>query len=114
MKAKDKDKCTKCGSKNTYWREQHPDTGMDEMVLVCADCEKEKPKLPFSFLLKEKINIKFNNWWDKQIVSRLFKIARKAARKAGYRCTWCGSDPGFESSYIGGKGLRCDSCGKYS
>lgn len=33
------DKCKKCGSTDTYWREEHPDTGMDEMVLVCRVCE---------------------------------------------------------------------------
>lgn len=114
LETKTKNKCKKCGSENTYWREEHPDTGMDEMVLVCVTCEIKKPKIPFSFLLKEKISIKFGNFWDKQIVSRLFRIARKAARSAGHRCTWCGSNPGFNSSYICGKGLRCESCKKYS
>jgi len=31
-------KCKKCGSSDTYWREIHPDTGFDEIVLCCKAC----------------------------------------------------------------------------
>jgi DNA-directed RNA polymerase subunit M/transcription elongation factor TFIIS len=31
-------KCPKCGENNAYYKEIHPDTGMDEIVLRCPDC----------------------------------------------------------------------------
>ena len=42
-------KCETCGSREIYWVEEHPDTGMDEMVLRCKKCESRKPKLPLRF-----------------------------------------------------------------
>ena len=99
--------CGKCGGNNMYWHEAHPDTGMDEMELRCHDCEAKRPKLPLSFRLREWWTIKWKTWWGHHVVRRLFKIARLSARKGGYRCTWCGSEPGFSSCFVGGKGLRC-------
>lgn len=105
------EKCNVCGSKNTYYHEEHPDTGMDEIVLRCRDCEAKKPKLPLRFRVREFLSIKFNSFWGKRIVSPLFKLARWTARKGGNRCTWCGAQPGFSSSYSS-KGLRCSTLGR--
>lgn len=30
--------CPKCKKQNAYYKEIHPDTGMDEIVLFCPDC----------------------------------------------------------------------------
>ena len=49
--------CPECGSVNTYWREEYPETGMDEMVLVCRDCEPEPKPLPWTFRVREKERI---------------------------------------------------------
>lgn len=34
-------KCPKCGKLNAEYREIHPDTDMNEMVLFCPDCKSE-------------------------------------------------------------------------
>jgi hypothetical protein len=101
--------CKKCGGHDTYWREEHADTGMDEHVLVCRDCEGKPAPLPLSFRLREKAQIRFGKVWGKEVVSRLFRLARWAAKQGHGRCTWCGAEPGFSSVYAGGKGLRCSS-----
>jgi len=106
------DKCEKCGGTNTYWREEHPDTGMDEMVLVCRDCKPKTYKLPLSFRLKEAMSIKWRKIWGPLVVQRLFRLARWSSRKTFGYCTWCGGQPGFESS-VSRKGLRCTRCEKY-
>lgn len=31
--------CPKCGKQNAFYREEHPDTDMNEMVLYCPDCK---------------------------------------------------------------------------
>jgi len=31
-------KCKKCGKNLAYWREDHPDTDMNEMVEYCKKC----------------------------------------------------------------------------
>lgn len=33
--------CPKCGQHNAYYKEIHPDTSMDEIVLSCPDCKYE-------------------------------------------------------------------------
>ena len=32
------EECPECGKKQASWREEHPDTDMNEMVLHCPDC----------------------------------------------------------------------------
>ena len=100
------EKCLKCGSTNTYWHEEHPDTGMDEMVLRCRDCVKKTQRLPWSFRMREKIRNNCRAWFARAVVDRLFRLARWSARYGSGRCTWCGCQPGFQSQY-NGKGLRC-------
>jgi hypothetical protein len=102
-----KEACEKCGGTNTYYTEIHPDTGMDEIVLRCRDCARKIKRLPLRFRAREWVEIRFNRVWSR-VVSRLFRLARWAARKGGYRCTWCGAMPGFNSS-ISRKGLRCQT-----
>ena len=34
-----KHECPKCKKKIAYYREEHPDTDMNEMVLFCPDCK---------------------------------------------------------------------------
>jgi len=101
-----KDLCKKCNGANTYWREDHPDTGMDEMVLACRDCESKIARLPWKFRMREKLSIKWKKIWGRYIVQRLFRLARWSTRQTHGYCTWCGSQPGF-SSEISQKGLRC-------
>lgn len=36
--------CPVCKKPNAYYKEIHPDTGMDEIVLYCPDCKKESQK----------------------------------------------------------------------
>lgn len=36
--------CKKCGNHNAYYREEHPDTDMNEIVLYCPDCKYEVSK----------------------------------------------------------------------
>ena len=33
-------KCPNCKKTNAYYKEIHPDTGMDEIVLFCPDCRE--------------------------------------------------------------------------
>jgi len=35
--------CLECGKGNAYYREEHPDTDMNEIVLFCPDCRKSFP-----------------------------------------------------------------------
>jgi hypothetical protein len=106
------DKCKKCGSSDTYWTEKHPDTGMDEFVLVCRLCKPKPKKMRFRFIMKEKISIKWHGIYGKYVVRKLFKLARKSTRYTFGYCSWCGRQPGFASS-ISRKGLRCTDCIKY-
>lgn len=109
-------RCDKCGGTNIYWREEHPDTGMDEMVMVCRDCKPKVKPLPLSFKIRENISI----WWSRHlgryVVRNLFRLARWSAKRTNGYCTWCGAQPGFSSS-VSRKGLRCMSlnrdCSKY-
>ena len=32
-------KCPKCNKKNAYFKEIHPDTDMNDIVLYCPDCK---------------------------------------------------------------------------
>ncbi len=105
-----KNTCSKCGGTNTYYAEEHADTGMDEMVLRCRDCANVAPKLPLKFRVREWLSIRFDRTWGK-LVARLFRLARWAARKGGDSCTWCGARPGF-SSTVSRKGLRCSTLGR--
>jgi predicted nucleic-acid-binding Zn-ribbon protein len=34
----EKTECPKCGSTNTYFKEIHPDTSFNDIVLKCRDC----------------------------------------------------------------------------
>lgn len=104
--------CKKCGGTNTYWREEHPDTGMDEMVQVCRDCKPKAKALPWQFRLREKLSMKWKRAWGKYVIKPLFKLARWSTRKTYGYCTWCGRQPGFSSS-VSRKGLRCTGCEKY-
>jgi len=36
-----KEQCPRCGRGNAYWKEIHPDTSMNEIVLYCPDCGYE-------------------------------------------------------------------------
>lgn len=108
--------CKECGGDNTYWYEEHADTGMDEMVLRCRDCEaKEREKWKKSqgmwcviwANMKWNIKCKFRWWLCRNITPHLFRLARWAARHSADTCTWCGRNPGFSSMHVGGKGLRC-------
>jgi|WetSurMetagenome_2_1015567.scaffolds.fasta_scaffold155016_3 hypothetical protein len=101
--------CKKCGSTNTYWHEDHPDTGMDEMVLRCRDCDKKIKPLPFSFRVRERIEIWFHHVWGLLVIRNLFKVARWSADRTFGYCSWCGRQPGFNSS-VSRKGLRCADC----
>ncbi len=101
--------CEKCGSTNTYWHEDHPDTGMDEMVLICNDCKPKSIPLPWSFRMREKLSIKWKKIWGPCVVRNIFRLARWSTKRTHGYCTWCGSQPGFVSSYSG-KGLRCAKC----
>lgn len=33
--------CPKCNGNNAYVHEKHPDTGMDEMIIRCPDCNSD-------------------------------------------------------------------------
>lgn len=33
--------CPKCGKNTAYYKEEHPDTDMNEMVLYCPECKYE-------------------------------------------------------------------------
>lgn len=103
--------CKNCGGTNTYWREEHADTGMDEMVLVCRDCTPKSLKLPLSYRIREKLSIKWRQIWGPYVVQNLFRIARWSTKQTHGYCTWCGSQPGFSSS-VSRKGLRCTKCEK--
>lgn len=37
-----KHKCPKCGQESAIYKEIHPDTDMNEMVLFCKDCGYEE------------------------------------------------------------------------
>ena len=107
--------CEECGSENTYWHEEHPGTGMDEMVLRCSDCEgkKQKPSALWWrwFHFKEMIAM----WWSERkgrVGNWFMRTGRSIHRTGTSRCTWCGSQPGFASCYKGGKGLRCSGLGR--
>ena len=104
--------CKKCGGTNTYWREEHPDTGMDEVVLVCKDCQPKIHTLPLWFRVREKLSIKWKYSVGGYIVRVLFKLARLSTGQTYGYCTWCGRQPGFASSYSR-KGLRCADCQDY-
>lgn len=101
-------RCQKCGSDNIYWREEHPDTGMDEMVMVCRDCAPEILPLPWKFIMREKLSMKWHYVWG-YVIRGLFKLARWATNQTFGYCSWCGSQPGFSSS-VSRKGLRCSGC----
>jgi len=30
--------CKKCGNKKAYYKEEHPDTDMNEIILYCPNC----------------------------------------------------------------------------
>jgi len=36
--------CPECGKNNAIWKERHPDTSMNEMLLCCPDCCAESEK----------------------------------------------------------------------
>jgi len=108
----DKDICEKCGGVNTYWREEHPDTGMDEMVKVCRDCEPDIKPLPWSFRMREKLSLWFQPIYGRLVIRPLFRLTRKSTKYTYGYCSWCGRQPGFSSS-ISHKGLRCTGCQKY-
>lgn len=101
--------CKKCGGVNTCWHEDHPDTGMNEMILVCQDCRPRVISLPLLFRVRESISIKWKQVWGRYVVKKLFRVARWSTTKTSGYCTWCGSQPGFNSS-ISRKGLRCTKC----
>lgn len=43
-----------------------------------------------------------------QIGLALLSAARRLLRWSGGRCSWCGANPGFQST-VSRKGLRCDT-----
>lgn len=45
------------------------------------------------------------------LAALIIRAMRRVLRMTGTRCTWCGADPGFQSS-ISRKGLRCNGYGR--
>jgi len=45
------------------------------------------------------------------VAAAIIRAMRRVLKMTGTRCTWCGADPGFQSS-ISRKGLRCNGYGR--
>lgn len=103
------EKCKTCGGSNTYYREAHADTGLDEIELRCLDCEAKIPKLPLSFRLKEKASIIHHRLWGRFVIKPLLRLMRWSTKQTFGYCHICGCEAGFRSSYSK-EGFFCTEC----